>query len=159
MISAAGMVKSRQHGFTYLIALMVVATTGIAATVSYTSYKINAAKQMEAELLFRGLAYYKAIESFYYAKEPKKYPRRMDDLLKDPRYLTTHRHIRRLYLVANGDEWKIIYDAKGGIIGVYWDNAEKPIKRANFNKVFQHFENAKSYSDWKFIFQEQRPSL
>ena len=61
----------------------------------------------EAELLFRGQAYRRAIESYYRANGV--YPRALEDLLKDPRF-PSKRHIRSLYPdpMGKGQAWLLL---------------------------------------------------
>lgn len=105
----------------------------------------------EAELLFRGLAYRKAIESYYLAgKSFRTYPRQLDDLLQDPRFVYK-RHLRKQYLEPfNNDEWIILPSDDGGIRGVLSTSNLTPLKQRGFPASLFHFENAKSYKDWKF---------
>jgi len=100
-----------------LVAVVVVGILAEAATL-LTSRMTQADR--EQELLFRGLAYKKAVESYYRAGG--SYPRALDDLLKDPRTPGVRRHIRALYPdpFARSDkkEWTLIRAADGGITGV-----------------------------------------
>jgi len=54
--------------------------------------------EREQELLYRGSAYRRAIQSYYEAGGAlKQFPRTLDDLLKDSRTASGKRHIRALY--------------------------------------------------------------
>ena len=132
-----------------LVAVVVVGILAEAATL-LTSRMTQADR--EQELLFRGLAYKKAVESYYRAGG--SYPRALDDLLKDPRTPGVKRHIRALYPdpFARGDkkEWTIIRAPDGGIAGVASAKTDEPLKKANFPKGLEKFEQAKSYADWIF---------
>lgn len=92
--SRAGQIASRQLGFTYAAVLVAVVIVGIGAEVAYLSMGRIVQAEKEAELLFRGQAYRRAIKSFY--KVNGRYPSSLEALLKDPNSPSTH-HIRALY--------------------------------------------------------------
>jgi type II secretory pathway pseudopilin PulG len=148
---------SRQKGFTYLILLAMIVVLGIMAGAASTLVSYEARAEAEKELMFRGLAYRNAIRSYYRSsKTIKRFPSNLDDLLKDPRYLQ-RQHIRRLYKdPLTNDDWEVIRDGYGGIIGVYSRSDKEPMKKAFFPAGLEDFEKAKIYSDWKF---EYKPDL
>ena len=150
-ISRAGKAASSQRGFTYAAVLVAVVIVGIGAEVTYLSMVRIVQADEEAELLFRGQAYRRAIESFY--KTNGSYPRSLDDLLKDPRS-PSRRHIRVLYPDPMAKEkkqgWQLIPSTDGGVGGVASRSTDKPIKTANFPVVFDKFNGAQSYSEWIF---------
>lgn len=140
-----------QSGFTYLGVLAVIVIMGIMGQAAVTLQSHRKRVDQEAELLFRGQAYVAAVGGYYQAGEPvRQYPRNLDDLLYDRRFLHK-RHIRRLYddPVAGGD-WILVRAADGGIAGVVSSSDAGPIKRANFPKGLEAFEGAGSYADWIF---------
>lgn len=151
--STVGNQKNSQRGFTYVMILVAVIVMGMFAEVA-TSYS-SRARQMdrEAELLFRGAAYRKAIKSYYDSGKPiKAYPKTLDDLLKDPRSAYKI-HMRVLYPDPMGKEkgeWKLIRTADGGISGVASASTEAPLRTGNFPKDFEKFADAKTYSEWIF---------
>lgn len=152
-ISIAGKRKNNQRGFTYVMVLVAVISLGIVMEVA--TIHSSRAKQVdsEAELLYRGLAYRNAIKSYYEAGKPvKKFPKSLDDLLKDPR--SAHkRHLRTLYpepLNKETGEWRLIRSADGGISGVASNSKDAPIKTTNFPAGLERLEDAKSYADWIF---------
>lgn len=153
-MSTAGNLSISQKGFTYLMVLVAVIAVGILAE-SATIYASKTRQlDVEAELLFRGMAYRNAIKSYYQSGNPQKfYPKSLDDLIRDPRTVSHRSHIRMLYTdpVTNGKaSWKLIRAPDGGILGVASSSTAKPVKTGNFRKEFQSFENAKSYADWIF---------
>lgn len=149
--SPAGKATSSQRGFTYAAVLAAVVIVGIGAEVTYLSMVRIVQAEKEAELLFRGQAYRRAIESFY--KTNGSYPRSLDDLLKDPRS-PSRRHIRVLYPDPMAKEakqgWQLIPSIDGGVGGVASRSTDKPIKTANFPDIFDKFNGAQSYSEWIF---------
>jgi type II secretory pathway pseudopilin PulG len=151
---------AKERGFSYALVLAAVVILGIVAEAAHlTTWRLLKADR-EQELLFRGNAYRRAIQSYYEAGTAiKQYPRSLDDLLKDPRTASGKRHIRALYRdPMNKDEkaeWTLIRAADGGISGVASQSKDEPLKQANFPKDFEKFAGAKSYADWVF---EHQPS-
>ena len=133
------------------MALIAVAVISIGSSVTYVSSKHLVKKAQEDEIIFQGMAYYRAIQSFYNVRSPHAYPRRLEDLIRDPRYLYL-RHIRSLYKLPNGDSWQPVVSRDGHILGVYFDSDRGPLRKSGFIKELQHFEQAKSYKDWKFTY-------
>ncbi len=132
--------------------LVVVVVMAITSQVAMTSIHYQRAADREAELLFRGMAYQQAIESYYYAiPEAPAYPSRLDDLINDPRFLH-RRHIRQLYPEPMEGEWSIIYSGNGRIMGVVSQSHDMPLKQANFPRQLDAFTGSQSYSDWQFVF-------
>lgn len=138
-----------------LVVTVVVAMGAITAQ-DLTSRRMRADR--EAELLFRGEAYRRAIRSFLEAGRPAAtYPRSIDDLLADPRF-PGRRHLRQRYsdpMFPAGDvPWRYIRGSDGGITGVASTSTAAPLRRARFALHQQAFEGAESYADWWF---EHRP--
>jgi len=78
----------------------------------------------------------------------------LEDLLKDPRFPVIRRHLRKMYpnpLDPEG-KWEFVLDGTGRIKGVFANRKEKPLKVKQFAEDYSDFENAKTYSDWKFVF-------
>ncbi len=149
--STVGKRQSRQRGFTYILVLVAVIVLGIAAETASVPASRRAIAEREQELLFRGQAYRNAIKSYYVTT--RRYPRSLDDLVKDPG--SAHRrYLRALYpdpMSADGKgEWKLIRAADGGISGVSSRGTDAPMKQANFPGGFEYFSDAKSYAEWAF---------
>jgi len=142
----------RRSGFTYLTILFVIAIMGAGLALVGEVWHTAVVREREAELLYVGNQYLKAIER-YYRSGPQQYPRALSDLLKDPRKPTTERYLRRLYPdpLTGKDEWGIVKAPDGGILGVHSLSDEKPLKSAGFSIRYRVFEGAKKYSDWKFL--------
>lgn len=146
-----------QAGFSYIGVLLAVAIVGIAMTAANRYWSTLLQREKETELLYRGNQIREAIRSYYLhppAGQPKQYPRTVEDLLKDPRYPQTRRHLRRWYSdpMTNNDRWILIRDAGGRIKGVHSPHQGRPFKHGGFPKAYQSFETAASYADWKFVF-------
>jgi type II secretory pathway pseudopilin PulG len=143
------------HGFTYMSVLVLIIVTGIALTSASRSWRLTMQREREKELLFKGDQIRSAIKSYYNAMDNKySYPSRLEDLLKDPRFLATRRHLRKIYKdpMLTGGEWGIILASGNTIKGVYSKSDGVPLKKGNFSHADKNFELAKTYSDWKFVF-------
>lgn len=153
--------RNRKSGFTYLSALILVVISGIALTAASRYWSTMTKRDMEEELLFRGDQYRMAIESYYRSAPSGRaaYPRQLDDLIKDPRYLTARRHLRKMYRdpMTKDGVWGIEKDLQGGIHGVFSTSQERPLKSGDFPQVYSVFEKAQAYSDWRFAYTPGTP--
>lgn len=152
----------KQKGYSLVVVMVAIVIMSILAeaAISLDSYRIK--KSKEAELLFIGLAYKKALQSYAGAStaQQSRSPQRLEDLISDPRF-TYRRHLRRLYpdpMRSNNrdaseeviKQWRVLRNSKGGIVGVASKNKDIPLKKAFFPPPLSHFANAKQYSEWVF---------
>jgi type II secretory pathway pseudopilin PulG len=138
------------------MALVAIVVVGIFAGVANLATSRIVQADREEELMFRGQAYRKAIQHYYAVAG--RYPRTLDELLKDPR--SAHRtYLRAVYgdPMASGEGekkenggWRLLRAADGGIAGVASRSKQEPLKKANFPLGLEAFENASSYSEWVF---------
>lgn len=144
-------------GFTYMAVMILVAVTGIALAGASQYWSTIVQREREAELLYRGDQIRKAIAS-YCAANPSggapEYPRQMGDLLKDPRYPGLRRHLRQAYTdpMNPGKDWGWIRDGTGRLKGVFSQSPLIPLKKAGFDRDYREFGKAKTYADWRFVF-------
>jgi len=142
----------RQRGFTYLTVLFMVAILSGGLALIGEVWHTSAAREKEAELLFVGHQYRKAIERYYLSGPQRQYPRSLDELLKDPRRPGNERYLRRVYPdPVTGAAFALVKAPDGGILGVHSTSEEKPFKAAGFKVRDAAFEGAGKYSDWKFV--------
>ena len=145
-----------QEGFTYLAVLLAVALIGTQLAVAGVVWSFAQTRQKERELLFVGDQFRTAIAQYYLnPKGPQKeYPHRLEDLVQDPRYAGTVRHLRKIYAdpITGKVQWGLIKTPDGSILGVYSLSDKAPIKTANFLPADQIFEKKQRYSDWKFVY-------
>lgn len=111
---------------------------------------------VEEELLLVGAEIRSALISYANATPigQKRKPASLQELLKDPRYPTPRRHLRKLYAdpITGKEEWGIIEALDGsGIIGIHSLSDAQPIKIGNFALEFQTFKEKTSYRDWQFM--------
>lgn len=153
-------VRRKQNGVTYLGLLFAVALAGVALAATGLLWSTERQREREQELLFAGNQLRQAIAS-YYIRSPglvKRYPAKLDDLLKDDRMLSVRRHLRRIYVdpITSLREWGVVMAPEGGVMGVYSLSSAKPLKQAGFSARDAGFEGAARYSEWKFVY---RPVL
>lgn len=144
--------KTRNRGYAYLMLLVVAASMAIAASsLGIVIYSRAVRMERENELIFRGLAYGKALKSFYDASKGRKtYPESLEYLLSDPRF-SDKKHIRKSYKdPITGGEWVTYKTPEGAITAVASSSKMKPLKQKGFPEQLKEFEGAKHYSDWIF---------
>lgn len=142
-------------GFTYVGLLIAIVIIGASLAMVGEIWSTAARREREAELIFRGDAIRTAITDYLLASPGGgwQYPRRLADLLLDPRFAQVRRHLRRVYAdpMTGLADWTLILAPDGGIMGVASRSKRKPIKRKNFEPIDSTFENAKCYCDWQFV--------
>lgn len=149
---------SGDRGFTYPAALLLIVITSISLMSAEKYFSTTMKREHEKELLFRGSQIQNAIES-YYTKSPgsssPSYPKSFDDLLRDNRFLSVKRHLRKIYkdpMTKNG-EWGLSLDSAKHIKGVFSRSNKTPIKQGNFPEQFKNFNGKNRYQEWKFIYE------
>jgi type II secretory pathway pseudopilin PulG len=134
--------------------LLAIATLGILLSAASEIWYSVQKREKEAQLLFAGSEYRRALARYYFSTPGggERYPRRLEDLLKDPRYPAVRRHLRRLYPdpMTPGGEWGLV---KAGdlIVGVYSQSDDEPMKTAGFGFPDRSFEEKTKYSEWVFV--------
>ena len=160
ILTVGRLIRSNQAGFTYLMAMMTVVIMGLMSGVATSITSRTVQSSHEAELLFRGQAYQKAIKSYFETspRQVKVYPRSLDDLLQDPRFPGVRRHIRSLYPDPMGSgKWALIRAPDGGISGVISESNKQPLKTGNFPVGLESFNGKSSYSEWIFQYVSLSP--
>ncbi len=159
MISTVSRQLHDQKGAALLIVLVMVVIVGLSAGIAGRSWKTFVQRAHEAELLWRGDQYRRAIQSYYEydfgtgRKVLGQYPTQLEDILKDSRSLTPRKHIRRLYLdPITGGEWELIKDQGGRITGVRSSSDLEPFQQDGFLPEYENFVGAASYAAWEFIY-------
>lgn len=98
-----------ERGFVYLWALFTVVLAGIVMAGTGQMWQTKSQREKEAELMFIGEEFRKAIMS-YHNSGTKQYPDSLEDLLKDDRSPNIKRHLRKIYVdpLTNTAEWGIV---------------------------------------------------
>jgi type II secretory pathway pseudopilin PulG len=109
-------------GFTYIGLLIAIALMSIALVAASEVWVTTARHQKMVQMEWIGEQYVQGIGSYYYANvgSVRFYPKTLDDLLEDKRYLSIRRHLRQLYKnpMTEQLDWKLIPAPDGGIAGV-----------------------------------------
>lgn len=146
----------RSRGYTYLLMLFSVAIVGAVLASGGVVWRQEAQRARERELLLIGEEFRQAI-GLYYERTPggmKRYPEKLEELLGDDRYVSLQRYLRRVYRdpMTAKTEWGFVKGPGNSIIGVYSLAKGKPKKATGFGDINVGFEEALSYSDWKFVY-------
>jgi type II secretory pathway pseudopilin PulG len=152
-----------QAGFTYLGLIIFVTLIGMVGAATLKVGALLQRAEAEYELLELGAEFSAALQS-YAAATPKGQPAQptsLQDLLRDPRFPSPRRHLRRIFVdpITGKAEWGIVSAGEGtAILGVYSLSQAKPLKIARFDARFVNFDNKEHLSDWKFTAHGQGPS-
>ncbi len=147
----------KMRGFTFLGLMMIVALMGVGLLAVGEVWHTAQRREKEQALLFVGDQFRLAINAYYLhtpvTSKQQPYPMSLEDLLKDPRYPTTQRYLRKIYLdpISGSSEWGLAKKPNGGIYGVYSLSEETPIKKANFKLADKEFEGKTKYAEWVFL--------
>lgn len=140
-----------------MLVLLLIVLMGMGLGAAGTLWHTESQRTKEAELLYIGEQYRKAIRS--YVESPaaaggaKHFPKKLDDLILDTRQNTVLRHLRRLYPdpITGKNDWGLIMDESNQhISGVYSTAPGEPRKQQGFSIEQKNFAAAKSYADWRF---------
>ncbi|WP_084088673.1 type II secretion system protein [Andreprevotia lacus] len=143
---------SRQGGFAYLWALMMVLVMAIYLAEVGDVWQTRSQRAREAELLRYGDEIRIAIKRYNEEKTmPGQYPKSIDDLVQDSRSPTPRHYLRRPYKdPITGEDWSYIAAPGGGFMGVFSKSRDKPLKQANFPTQYVGFADKQTYDEWKF---------
>lgn len=149
--------RHSQQGFTYLGLLLAVTLLGAGLAAAGSVWSVHAQREREADLLFVGDQFRQAITAFYNdvpLGQRHRFPSRLDELLLDKRWPTTHRHLRRVYVdpMTGTTDWGLVRAPDGGILGVYSQSTAVPLKRQDFGRHYTAFEDASTLQDWRFVY-------
>jgi len=151
---------ARAAGFTYLTVLFALVVFGLGAAALGESWGAASRRAREAELIEAGGTFVKAIAA-YRASSPgsaKSYPRHLDELLEDHRFVGVVRHLRRVVRdpVTGNAEWGLVQAPDGGILGVYSLSEQAPLRRQPLQLPGALPISGTRYADWKFVAEAQR---
>ena len=147
-----------ERGATYLMLMFAIVLIGIATTAAAKQWKAIVQRELEADLLAKGieiqtaLALYSATLQAGRVMPGEVYPQTLTDLTRLPKPF-----LRKVYLDPMGHgEWEYLRAPTGGIMGVRSTSRVKPFRQRNFPPAVQHFEGRATYRDW--VFQHPSPS-
>lgn len=134
--------------------LVFIALAGWTAVTAGQRWADQRQHEAEDELLRVGLIYQRALQSYYFQSPNgiRQFPLRLEDLLVDPRYPMTVRHLRQLYRdpMAPAKDWGLIRQG-GRIVGLYSQADGVPMRSSHFDPALNGFGPAASYADWRFV--------
>ena len=147
-----------ERGVTYLMLMFAIVLIGIATTAAEKQWKAIRQRELEADLLAKGieiqtaLALYSTTIKAGRVMPGEVYPQTVTDLTRLPRPF-----LRKVYLDPMGHgEWEYLRAPTGGIMGVRSTSRVKPFRQRNFPPAVRHFEGRATYRDW--VFQHPSPS-
>lgn len=148
--------SNTSSGFILIGLLVLMAVSGFALAQVGARWKDVVQREREHELMKVGEAYRLAIGR-YYNQTPgivKEYPPSLEALLKDERFPTPRRHIRKLYIdpITQREGWGILEAPSGGVMGIYSLSDKVPFKTKGFRPQYQYLENKKNYGEWYFAY-------
>ena len=146
-------------GFTYIGVLILLAIMAMVGAVGVKLGAIVHRRCAEEALLDVGGEFSNALSSYRRFSPTGKAgePQTLEELLRDPRFPGTVRHLSKLYSdpMTGQAEWGLVRSEETkGIIGVYSLSAAKPVKMGNFESRFSDFSGKKSYRDWLFTYSQ-----
>lgn len=148
--------KQAQQGLAYLVVLFIAVALGLASTIAYENYSTIAKREREAQWLFAGKQYQQAISSYYHQSPNgfKSLPTKLDDLIKDSRFVSVKRHLRQLYVDPITQEaWQLVLNENQQIIGVVSASQEPILQAAKIAQMLPNAEGTTNYAEFKFIFE------
>lgn len=158
MARRTGFFLMNERGVTYIYLMFAIVMIGIATTAGAKQWKVMVQRELEADLIMKGIEIQNAIQSYSAAMKAGRvvpgevYPQTLADLTRLPKP-----YLRKVYLdpMTHG-EWEYLRGPAGGIMGVRSRSTAEPFRKHDFPLAVRHFEGRKSYRDW--IFQYPNPS-
>jgi type II secretory pathway pseudopilin PulG len=144
----------RPRGLVLLALLIMLVLISVGALGAAEVWSTSLKREREAELLFIGEQYRRAIGDYWKMSPGRRaYPPSIDSLLVDERFPNPVHHLRRAYRdpMTESGEFEQLKQANG-VVGVHSTSDDAPLKHANFPLVYKAFEQAEHYSQWQFIF-------
>lgn len=143
-----------EHGFGWLFVLMTLAVASAAGSAVAQRWSDQISREKERQLLRVGEAYARALAE-YRADSPgsdKRYPRSLEQLVLDDRFVGTRRHLRELYPdpITGQADWALLRDARGDIMGLHSRSEQRPWARLPLRLDSTDLPAANRYADWAF---------
>lgn len=143
-------------GFSFLFVLFAVVLVGLSMMGANKQWVTMMKREREAELLYRGHQYRRAIAS-YVESVPgaRQYPLRVEDLLKDPR--TSKRHLRTAYKDPITGGPFLAVPCRDRIKGVHSRSDAPTLKHDNFPAEYEQLRATTTYQEWVFQYEPATP--
>lgn len=152
--------RGRCRGFIFLWILLVVALVGLGLTLGADVYRTSLQREQETALLSIGHEFRAALRSYYLmpirsavASGLSRYPATLEDLVHDPRFASTKRHLRQIYVdpVTGHADWGLIR-VGDRIVGIYSLSGRTTIKQSNFEPEDLTLEGKTKINEWTFTY-------
>ena len=141
-----------ERGVTYLMLMCAIVLIGVVTSVAAKQWKMMVQRELEADLLARGIEIQQALELYSTTMTAGRvmprgvYPQSLADLTRLPKPF-----LRKVYFDPMGHgEWDYLRSPTGGIMGVRSRSKAKPIRQHGFPPAVQHFEGRERYDQWVF---------
>jgi type II secretory pathway pseudopilin PulG len=141
-----------ERGVTYLMLMFAIVLIGITTTAAAKQWKAMVQRELEADLLAKGieiqnaLAFYSASKKAGRVMPGEVYPQSLAELTRLPKPF-----LRKTYAdpITHG-EWEYLRSPTGGIMGVRSKSRATPFRKHEFPQAVRHFEGRATYYDWVF---------
>jgi len=145
------------RGSVYIGALVALAILGVMLSQFGVLWATQDRRAREADLLAHGNEIRRAIGAYYDANPAGQYPKRLDELVLDPRQPVVARYLRRAWRdpLPKGGEWGIVPGPDNGIVGVYSQAPGTPLRVGGFTPANAGFADKGSYQEWIFVHQPE----
>lgn len=143
---------ARVRGYSYLMLLIAVAVISVAAAASVRTAESLQRHAAEQALLEIGEEFRRALAYYRQGSPAAACPSELQDLLKDPRFPSPRRYLRRIPVdpLTGQASWGTVRNGAGQIAGIYSLADGRPLKRAEFALGLEAFASAERYADWVF---------
>lgn len=148
----------RSAGFSYILLMLLLGVMGILGSFSIDAGSRMNRRGAEVELLRIGEEFDSALRSYrensvnISSAASTRGPAELVNLTRDTRSGRLVRHVRKIYAdpLIGQENWGIIRDQEGFILGIYSLAEGEPIKQEGFLPTQEAFRRAKSYRGWVF---------
>lgn len=149
-----------QSGFSFLFVLFAIVLVGLSMMGANKQWTTMMQREREMELLYRGDQYRRAIRSYVDGQPPsipRRYPRTVDELLKDERPPKLKHHLRSAYRdpITGGPFFAL--PCKDGMKGVVSASEKTTLKRDHFPPEYDQFRSTMVYREWIFQYDPSAP--
>lgn len=159
MRTITGSLWRREAGFTYIVVMITITLMGVAMTTAARQWKTMIQRELEADLLAKGIEIQRALALYSASKKSGRvmpgefYPMSLTELTRPPKPF-----LRKVYQDPMGHgEWQLVRAPTGGIMGVRSTSKSRPIKQSDFPLAVRHFQGKPTHADW--VFQHPSPSM
>jgi type II secretory pathway pseudopilin PulG len=148
--------RRARQGHAFLFTLLLVALLSVSLLLAGEMYATLARRERERALLQVGQEFRLALQRYQVGRAGVaggQYPAQLQDLVLDPRYPGTVRHLRRIYQdpITGSAEWGLVMQG-GRIVGLHSLSPLPPIKQDGFEPDDAAFKGAASYRAWVFTY-------